>query len=242
IANRRELKEYIEKYIEFIDNETLEYTLECLRGDYYSKKESNYNFIKDLNDNIVLADEILAVVQNDEYRVYINDCINYGLLTYEREFGSKNYGIPFLKLYSQYSRDDVVRMSNAQKKFSGYGMGGLKTNGNEWYMFVGLEKEEGIKESMNHANKFIGNDVFVWESRNTTTLESKAGQELVHNIKHNIRMHLFIRKYREIDGVIEPYIYVGTGDTIEYYGEMPITVHLKLKNPVPFKILNEFNE
>ncbi|MGL4742500.1 MAG: DEAD/DEAH box helicase [Sarcina sp.] len=242
IATRSDLKLEIEKHIEFIDDKTFEYTLECLRGDYYSKKESNYNFIKDFGDKIVLADELFNVIQNEEYKVYISDCINYGLLMYEREFGPKNYGMPFLKLYSQYSRDDVVRMSNAQKKFSGYGMGGLKTNGNDWYMFVGLEKEEGIKESMNHANKFIGNDIFVWESRNTTTLDSKAGQELVYNIKHNIRMHLFIRKYREIDGVIEPYIYVGMADTIEHYGEMPITVHLKLKNSVPIKILNEFNK
>ncbi|MGL5416257.1 MAG: DEAD/DEAH box helicase [Clostridium sp.] len=237
-ATREELKGEIEKYIKYIDKETFEYTIECLRGDYYSKKESNFNFIKD-GRVIELADEIKEVIEEEKFRVYIDDCINYGLLTYEREFEGENYGMPFLKLYSQYSRDDVVRMSNAKKKFSGYGMGGLKTNGNEWYMFVGMEKEEDMKESMKHKNIFIDRETFIWESRNTTTIDSQVGQELINNKKYNINMHLFIRKYREIDGVIEPYIYMGMADTIYYEGEKPIIVHLKLRNKVPVKIYNE---
>lgn len=238
-ATRNELKNDIEKYIDFIDEETFSYTIECLRGDYHSKKESNFNFIEDLGEQIILAPEIKEVVKNERFKLYIDDCINYGLLTYEREFGTENYGMPFLKLYSQYTRDDVVRMSNATKKFGGYGMGGLKTNGNDWYMFVGMEKDELIKESMNHENEFIGRDIFVWQSRNTTTIESEAGQKLINNVKENINMHLFVRKYREIDGVVEPYIYMGMGDTVYYEGEKPITVHLKLRNKVPMKIYNE---
>lgn len=238
-ATRNQLKNNIEKYIDFIDEETFSYTIECLRGDYHSKKESNFNFIEDLGEQIILAPEIKEVVKNERFKLYIDDCINYGLLTYEREFGTENYGIPFLKLYSQYTRDDVVRMSNATKKFGGYGMGGLKTNGNDWYMFVGMEKDELIKESMNHENEFIGRDIFVWQSRNTTTIESEAGQKLINNVKENINMHLFVRKYREIDGVVEPYIYMGMGDTVYYEGEKPITVHLKLRNKVPMKIYNE---
>lgn len=238
-ATREKLKNEIEKYIEFIDDETFEYTIECLKGDYHSKKESNFNFIKEENQILTLADEILEVTNKSEFKKYINDVINYGLIAYEREFGTENYGMPFLKLYSQYTRDDVVRMSNATKKFGGYGMGGLKTNGNDWYMFVGMEKEDDIKESSRHENEFIERDVFVWQSRNTTTIESEAGQKLINNIKEKISMHLFVRKYREIDGAIEPYIYMGMADTIYHEGEKPITVHLKLRNMPPMKIYNE---
>lgn len=238
-STREELKNDIEKYIDFVDDETFNYTIECLRGDYYSKKESNFNFIEEFGDKIVLSSEIKEVIENDKFKLYVNDTINYGLLAYDREFGTKNYGIPFLKLYSQYTRDDVVRMSNATKKFGGYGMGGLKTNGDDWYMFVGMEKEEDIKESMNHENEFIGRDIFVWQSASSTTLESEIGQKLINNIEKNIKMHLFIRKYRQIDGVIEPYIYMGMADTVYHEGEKPITVHLKLRNKVPMKIYNE---
>lgn len=238
-ATRDELKNDIEKYIDFIDDETFNYTIECLRGDYYSKKESNFNFIEEQDNKIILASEIRETVEKEEFKLYIKDCINYGLLAYEREFGTKNYGMPFLKLYSKYTRDDVVRMSNATKKFGGYGMGGLKTNGNDWYMFVGMEKEEDIKDSMNHKNEFIGKDIFVWESASSTTLESEIGQKLINNIEKNINMHLFVRKYRQIDGVIEPYTYMGMVDTVYHEGEKPIIVHLKLRNKVAMKIYNE---
>lgn len=238
-ATRTKLKNHIEKYIDFIDDETFNYTIECLRGDYHSKKESNFNFIEEQGDKITLASEIKEVVRDRKFKLYINDCINYGLLAYEREFGTKNYGMPFLKLYAQYTRDDVVRMSNATKKFGGYGMGGLKTNGNDWYMFVGMEKEEDIKESMNHENEFIGRDIFVWQSASSTTLESEIGQKLINNVEKNINMYLFVRKYRQIDGIIEPYTYMGMVDTVYHEGEKPITVHLKLRNRVAMKIYNE---
>lgn len=241
IASKDILKNEIEKSILYVDDETFEYTLECLRGDYYSKKESNYNFINIIDNEITLANEIKEIIKDEKCKLYINDVLSYGLLMYEREFSEKNYGIPFLKLYSQYTRDDVVRMSNAKMKFGGYGMGGLKTNGNEWFMFVNLEKELGIKQSINHENEFIGDDIFVWQSRNTTTIDSKAGKQLINNVKENINMHLFVRKYKEIDGVIEPYIYIGMGDTVYNEGEKPITVHLKLRNKVPANLLNEFN-
>ncbi|MGL4992268.1 MAG: DEAD/DEAH box helicase [Sarcina sp.] len=242
IASKEILKNEVEKSISYVDEETFEYTLECLKGEYYSKKESNYNFINIIDNEITLTDEFKEIIKIDKCKLYINDVLSYGLLMYEREFGKKNYGVPFLKLYSQYTRDDVVRISNAKMKFGGYGMGGLKTNGNEWFMFVNLEKELDIKESINHENEFIGDDIFVWQSRNTTTIDSKAGQELINNIKENINMHLFVRKYKEIDGVIEPYIYIGKGDTIYHEGEKPITVHLKLRNKVPIDLLNEFNK
>ncbi|MGL4656801.1 MAG: DEAD/DEAH box helicase [Sarcina sp.] len=241
-ATKVQLKEEIEKYIEFVDDRSFEYTLECLKGDYHSKKESNYNFIKVTGDGVELADEIGSVVKNEKYRLYINDCINYGLLRYEREFGEKNYGNPFLKLYSSYSRDDVMRMANTKKKFSGFGMGGQKASDDKksWYMFVNFEKEEGIKDSINHVNEFIGDDIFVWESRSTTTLDSEAGEQLIDNKKYGIEMHLFVRKYKDVDGVTQPYIYMGKCDSVANFGEMPIVAHLKLQNKVPNRIMNEF--
>ncbi len=92
---------------------------------------------------------------------------------------------------------------------------------------------------MKHKNDFIGRDIFVWESASSTTLESDIGQKLINNVEKNINMHLFVRKYRQIDGVIEPYIYMGMADTVYYEGEKPITVHLKLRNKVAMKIYNE---
>ena len=45
----------------------------------------------------------------------------------------------------------------------------------------------------------------------------------------------------KIDGVIQPYIYIGKGDTISAEGNKPITVHLKLEHTIPTPLYLEFN-
>lgn len=35
-------------------------------------------------------------------------------------------------------------------------------------------------------------------------------------------------------------IYIGKGDTVDFYGEKPITVRLKLGNVMPFSLYTEF--
>ena len=65
------------------------------------------------------------------------------------------------------------------------------------------------------------------ESLNATKQDSDRGKNIIFNKDRGINLHLFIRKYKEIDGKSEPYIYIGKGDTAWYEGEKPITVRLK---------------
>ena len=62
------------------------------------------------------------------------------------------------------------------------------------------------------------------------------------NKDRDINLHLFVRKYKKLDGKSEPYIYIGKGDTAEFEGEQPITVKLKLEHEVPAGIYREFVE
>jgi hypothetical protein len=49
-----------------------------------------------------------------------------------------------------------------------------------------------------------------------------------------------VRKYKQLDGVVQSYIYLGKGDTVEYSGEKPITVIFKLQNEMPISLYTEF--
>ena len=55
-------------------------------------------------------------------------------------------------------------------------------------------------------------------------------------------MHLFVRKYKEIDRKVQPYIYIGKGDVVKYEGEKPIKVHIELHNKVPENLYVEFTK
>ena len=51
-----------------------------------------------------------------------------------------------------------------------------------------------------------------------------------------------MRKYKQIDGIVQPYIYIGKGDVVEYHGEKPITVKMKFKNTESVSLYIEFVE
>jgi len=174
--------------------------------------------------------------------VYIEDVINYALIRYEKEFESNYYGVPFFKLYEQYQMIDAALLSNYTKIHSSFRGSGLITNGKEYFLFIDLHKEEDIKESINYKDKFIDSKYFQWQSPNATSQSSDRGQNIIFNKQNGINLHIFVRKYKQIDGASEPYIYIGKGEVIEYEGEKPITVKMKLENEMPVGLYTEFTK
>ncbi|NLI88789.1 MAG: DUF3427 domain-containing protein, partial [Epulopiscium sp.] len=117
---------------------------------------------------------------------------------------------------------------------------GLLTFNKDFFLFVDLHKDEGIKESINYKDKFISSKYFQWQSPNSTSQDSERGNNIIFNKERGINLHLFVRKYREIDRVIHLYIYIGKGDVIKYKGNKPITVLMELEREVPANIYLEF--
>lgn len=238
----QQAKSEILKYITNVDNDSIKHAFQCLNQNYYDTSQIK-NTIKcfELKDEELSCSWIFKkVVHNDKYKKYIEDIINYGIIRYKKEFSNKYYGIPFLKLYEQYKMVDLALLSNYTKIHSSFRGSGLITNGKEYFIFVDLHKEENIKESINYNDKFINTNYFQWQSPNSTSQKSDRGQNIIFNKERNINLHIFIRKYKELDGVVEPYIYIGKGDVVEYEGDKPITAKMKLENEVPVSIYTEF--
>ncbi|MDF2903232.1 MAG: repair helicase, partial [Bacillus sp. (in: firmicutes)] len=183
-----------------------------------------------------------TVLENDEYRQYIEDIVTYGIFRYEKEYREEYYGVPHFKLYEQYQMIDAALLSNYRKIHSAFRGSGLLTNGNEYFLFIDLHKEESIKESINYKDKFLNERYFQWQTPNSTAPGSERGQNIIFNKKRKINLHLFIRKYKEIDGKTEPYIYIGKGDTVKHEGEKPITVKFELEHEIPASLFREFTK
>ncbi|KHD36245.1 DNA repair helicase [Clostridium acetobutylicum] len=232
------------KYIKEVDQGSIVHAFDCLNQKYYDSSQVK-NTIKLVEyENGILSTTLIfkKIVRNKEYRCYIEDIINYALIRYEKNFSSNYYGIPFLKLYEQYKMIDIALLSNYTKIHSSFRGSGLIANGKEYFLFVDLHKEEDIKESINYKDKFIDRNYFQWQTPNSTSQSSERGKNIIFNNDRGVNLHLFLRKYKEIDGVVQPYIYIGKGDTEKYSGEKPITVKLKLENEVPIGIYVEFTK
>ena len=232
----------ISKYLQCCDEDTVIHAFKNLNQNYYDTKQ--------LEENIKLFDfngkELIRLLSferlllNKEYKEIILDLLNYGLTIYEKRFGSKNYGIPFLKLYEQYQMIDLATLSNCERKQSSFRGNGLITNGDEYFLFIDLHKENDIKESINYKDEFISRSLFQWQTPNGTSPKTNVGKNIVYNKDRNINLHLFVRKYKVIDGKVQPFIYIGKASTISFEGEKPITVQLKLENKISENLYTEF--
>lgn len=237
-------KHEILKMIKEVDDDSVLHAFECLNQNFYDSGQLKsqmklFSFAKGV---LVKAAAFKEVLENEEYRKYIEDIVTYGVFRYEKEYREEYYGLPHFKLYEQYKMVDAALLSNYRKSHSAFRGSGLLTNGNDFFLFIDLHKEENIKESINYKDKFINERYFQWQTPNSTAKHSERGQNIIHNDQRGINLHLFVRKYKEIDGKNEPYIYIGRGNTVEYEGEKPITVKIELENEIPANLYIEFTK
>lgn len=237
-------KNGILQYVEVVNNDSVKHSFECLNQNYLDSSEKSRmpKLFELKGERLVINDKFKGLLENSTYKKYFEDVINYGIIRYEKEFGGSNYGIPHFKLYEQYQMKDAALLSNFRKIHSSFRGQGLITNEKEYFLFIDLHKDEGIKESINYKDKFKGRKHFQWQTPNRTTIISQQGQNIIKNVEKQINLHLFVRKYNEIDGKTEPFIYIGKGDCLSFQGEKSITVQLELHNEIPLSLYTEFNK
>ncbi|MGJ7922196.1 DEAD/DEAH box helicase [Neobacillus sp. LXY-4] len=237
-------KQKILKELDNVDDDSIIHAFECLNQNYYDsmQKKSKPKLFQYQEGQLIKTQLFSGILENEDYFKYIDDIITYGIFRYEKEFQHEYYGVPHFKLYEQYQMIDAALLSNYRKIHSSFRGSGLLTNSNEYFLFVDLHKEADVKESINYKDKFFNPREFQWQSVNNTTQESNRGKDIIFNKQRGINLHLFIRKYKEIDGKTEPYIYIGKGNVVHFEGNKPITVKMELENEVPASLYTEFTE
>lgn len=232
------------KFVTDVDNDSIYHAFENLNQNFYDSVQKNgkLKLCSLTDDRLYKTEAFTEVLENEDYRKYIEDIITYGIFRYEKEYKEIYYGLPHFKLYEQYQMVDAALLSNYRKIHSSFRGSGLLANGKDFFLYIDLHKEEDIKESINYKDKFIKENVFQWQTQNSTTQSSNRGKDIIFNKARGINLHLFVRKYKEIDGKTEPYIYIGKGNTLEYEGEKPITIKLELENEVPASLYTEFTK
>lgn len=243
----KEIEYELAKYLKQFDFSTLIHSIKVLQWDFLSEKEKINSSSKpfpilkfDEKDGIITREsEFSKILYNPAFFPYINDIINYGINRYEEEFGGEYYGIPHFKLYETYTQFHTALLSNYEKSHSSFRGSGVLKNGDDYFLFITLHKDSWGKNK-NFNNVFLDNRTVTFFSKNTTSIESESGKDLIYNKKRGKKLHLFVRKFVEVDKVIQPFIYLGVADTLSHKGEKPIILNLQLQNELPIKIYKEF--
>lgn len=157
--------------------------------------DNAYNNLKSIG--LVENNEIdLTTIEDGEFKDYLLDTLNYGIVRYNREF-SDFTGL--FKLYRNYYKEQASRIMLK----NGILQKGTYYENDIAYIFAGIKKgEEG---RLNYKDKFINSKIFQWESIANI---SESEKEHLRNSK---KVHLFIRKMESEDTVTLPYTYFGLG-------------------------------
>lgn len=193
------------------------------------------------NDELFQSKGFELLLQNNEYKKIFADSVNYGLLHYEQYFGSKNYGLPFLKYGEKYNMLNIAQLCNFPKIHSSFRGSGFLKYENDFFLFINLKKEKFSKSS-HYENAFISKDTFTYQSKPSMSSDKGDGQRLVENKKYGVRLHIFVRKFVQVDKQTQGFIYLGLADTIKYWDEKPIWTQLKLQKELSDELYEEFTK
>lgn len=79
------------------------------------------------------------------------------------------------------------------------------------------------------------------QKKNSTSQQSEVGQNLINNFSRHINLHLFVRKFEQVEGITQPFIYLGKVFTLPETaeGNKPIKMIFALQNEVSEELYNE---
>lgn len=233
----------LNKYLNRVDKETIIYSFLYLRQDFLDSAQSS-RYLKLINYENKIArktKEFEELLKNENYKKIFEDSLNFGIYNYEEEFGSTDFGKPFLKLYSKYNMLNIAKLCNFPKIHSSFRGSGFLKYENDFFLFINLEKEK-FSKSANYHNAFLSKDVFTYQSKPSHSSDKGDGQRLCENKKFGVKLHIFVRKFVQVDKKTQDFIYLGVANSIKYWDNKPINLELKLENSLSDKLFEEFTK
>ena len=95
---------------------------------------------------------------------------------------------------------------------------------------------------LSYNNTFLSKEVFTYQSKPSHSQNQGDGEKLCQNEKFGVKLHIFMRKFVQVDKKTQDFIYLGLANSIKYEGNKPISLELKLEVPLDDKLYEEFTK
>lgn len=108
-------------------------------------------------------------------------------------------------------------------------------------LFVTLYKSDGkFNASTMYHDYFINEQLFHWQSQNSTSPESAVGQSYIHQRLNNKDVLLFVRESSsDENGVTMGFVFCGRLNYIQHEGRKPMNITWRIETPPPALLLEE---
>ena len=109
--------------------------------------------------------------------------------------------------------------------------------------FITLNKsDKDFSPSTLYEDYAINEKLFHWQTQSRTSVESPTAQRYINHRATNNKIALFVREYKERDGLTSPFTYLGTCEYKSYTGNKPISFVWELHEEIPAKLINKANK
>ena len=147
------------------------------------------------------------------------------------------YSCP-IKVHSRYTREQILSafgQNTLEKKASSReGVLNIKDKNTE-LLFVTLEKtEDRYSPTTMYDDYAISENLFHWQSQNSTKPESPKGESYINHQKLDKHIILFVRESNHDNNKnVMTYICLGKVFYKEHYGSQPMSITWKLEDEIP---------
>lgn len=198
--------------------------------------EMDFNSLEEslgiLSDNPVMLEELSEFL---EYLISEIDVVE------------KDFSFPFplpLKVHSRYTRDQIlaaIQLSSFHQKSSNREGVALNKHLNLEALFITLKKsEKEYSPTTLYQDYALDENLFHWQSQNSTSPESPKGQSYIHHRIRGKRIMLFVREQNKDEfGHNMTYINLGEAEFVSSSGSKPMNIEWRLKEPLPTHLLKE---
>ena len=233
----------LNKYLDVVDEKTLLNSFCYLNQDFLDSAQTS-RYLKLINfdgKKVSKTKEFEKLLQNKDFKEIFEDSLNFGIYTYEKEFGTTNFGMPFLKIYQKYNMLNIAQLCNFPKIHSSFRGSGFLKYENDFFLFINLEKEK-FSKSAKYENAFLSKSTFTYQSKPSHSNDRGDGERLCQNQKFGVKLHIFVRKFVQVDKKTQDFIYLGLANTQSFSSNKPINLVLKLEKTLPQELFEEFTK
>jgi len=238
-------KSYFEFVLKFIGGESINENEEIIEQKMLMLYIDLFDAAPHVNAAADLRSLLLSCFSDEAIREETVSYLNYRLEKLECIEKPISLKLPHaLKLHGRYTRNQILAAFSestlSKLASSREGVYRIKDFDTE-LLFVTLYKSDGkFNASTMYHDYFINEQLFHWQSQNSTSPESPVGQSYINQRANGKDILLFVRESTtDENGVTLGFVFCGKLNYIQHEGRKPMSITWQIEAPPPALLLSE---
>jgi len=133
-----------------------------------------------------------------------------------------------LEVGNSFMREDIPALFGEQFNPGNWNLGHVSLDAQKAQVLLVTLNKQGHADVHHYFDHWVDEKTFHWQSQNSTTPQSKRGQQIIQHEKLGLAIHLFVREQKLQGGKAAPFVYHGKVQYMSHTSSAPMSVVLEL--------------